>query len=498
MKRKSGTQRANEFTKKSFIQKKFGDIQLSGGDLLKLEQFFNEYLKENSGEVTDSVYGTIGNLIVHRPEVSDLYAQFKKLRSLPCGSLEHFVELYGEVEGIARYTEKSNNISEKNSLSNEQKVSAFLNKKCVSSLVNKETLTTTQLLELEKLLLSREYSEFHDNESIIVDLLLNFESNFIERFNTVKHAPITSYRYYQARYGKNAEQKFKDYQNSKVLNAKTHFQNCREYWVARGYSESESIENAINVQKTRAAAAAKALTNKPSPRNIEFWRNKGYSEIESADIVRKIQTRDLEFFITKYGEELGHYKFQEVIQKRITTWFARTDGDRADINKTKGRTYEQLVIQYGEDAANDIMVRRLESNPLISKESKTFFKELDTILPSSISSQSITGYKTPERWVKVDDNFYFLDYYVNGCIIEYHGSYWHADPKLFASDDWHSALKSSASEVWSKDKTRIDNLIKLGYNTLIIWSSDVADDRTLQLKKCKEFLLEHCDISTSN
>lgn len=496
MKRKTASQRATEFANKAVIKKQVGDIVVTPGQHYKIECFFSRYLDTYTGEVADSVYSTVYKLLVYRPEMVDLFQVFQKLKQLRTGSIEHFLELYGKSEGTIRYQSRNKLISKSTKLEDSEKVNAFLNKKCVSSILKKKNLSTEQLLELEKLLLSRDYTDFNDNEAIIIDLVLNFEKGFVDRYDVIKNTKYTDIEYYKARYSENFVEMYSKNKNKKSSAAKNNFSNCKEYWQARGYSDTAAESNAHNVQKNRAARARVALKDRISPRTIEFWLERGYNTIEAKDAVRQIQARDLEFYISKYGEEIGHYNYESAIQSRLSAWFLKDQASRDKINASKGRTYYQLVNSYGEDAANSIIQKRLVGNPKISKESKIFFQALDNMLPPDLVKMSSTGYKSLERWVRTGTNMYFLDYIIQNCIIEYNGSYWHGDPRLFEEADWHSGKKAFVKEIWEYDQQRLDNLQQLGYNVLTIWSYDVDHDFNEQLIKCKEFLLEH--ISHSN
>jgi len=60
---------------------------------------------------------------------------------------------------------------------------------------------------------------------------------------------------------------------------------------------------------------------------------------------------------------------------------------------------------------------------------------------------------------------------------------------LFTPDTIHSVVGLRAEEMWVRDKHRIDNLNNLGYKVLVLWSTDVNQDRESALINAKEFLL---------
>jgi hypothetical protein len=494
--RKTPTQRANEFVNKAIIKKKFNELTISSHDILRLEKFFENYLKTFHGEVPEGLYCTLGKFLTYRDSTDDLYQCYQNLRKFKTGSLEHFTALYGYKEGSKRYLDRSKNISQKIKVDENKRLDKFLRKKCVSSILKKENLTCEQLLELDKLLRSKDYNKFNDNESIVIDLVLNFAPNFVERYNIIKSLSHTDIEYYKARYANNYLEKYHENKIKKVSDAKNNFKNCKEYWIQRGFCEVDAHEKSNLVQKSRAEKAKNILKNQISPRSIEYWINKGYSINDAKETVRSIQVRDLNYYINAYGEDIGYHKYQTTIQSRLSKWYNKSQIERETINKSKGRTYQQLIEKFGEDAANSIIEKRLISNPSISTESKIFFKQLDENLSYELSNISITGYKCPERWINSNGKMYFLDYIINNCVIEYNGSFWHADSRLFKENDWHSGVKKLAKEIWQNDKEKLDTLVKLGYNVLTIWSLDVKEDIQKEINKCKDFLREH--LSTSD
>ena len=177
-----------------------------------------------------------------------------------------------------------------------------------------------------------------------------------------------------------------------------------------------------------------------------------------------------------------------MLDRRKETWYAHSNEEREQINETKGRTFNDLVEMYGKTKAIEIIVSRTSGNCRVSKESVDFFIDLDRLL-GELAEKSVTGYKGPERFVIANNGIIFVDYYLDGKIIEYFGSFWHADPRLFTPTKIHPVAGLRAEEMWLRDKNRIDNLHNLGYKVLVLWSTDVNQDRESALINAKEFLL---------
>jgi G:T-mismatch repair DNA endonuclease (very short patch repair protein) len=74
-------------------------------------------------------------------------------------------------------------------------------------------------------------------------------------------------------------------------------------------------------------------------------------------------------------------------------------------------------------------------------------------------------------------------------IIEIFGNYWHANPTMYESyDEFNFNTVLTASEIWEKDKSRISNLEKLGYNVIVVWENEIKEDINKVIKNIKKIL----------
>lgn len=178
-----------------------------------------------------------------------------------------------------------------------------------------------------------------------------------------------------------------------------------------------------------------------------------------------------------------------MISKRNLTWYSRSEEERFKINKTKGKTFNELVAIHGKMKAIEIIKAKTINNSVVSKESMNFFIQLDSLLGDKANS-SVTGYKGPERFVLSDKKIMFVDYYLYGKIIEYYGSFWHADDRLFSKTDMHPVLGITCEDVQKRDQNRVDILRKLNYKVLTLWSYDVNIDKFAQLSRAFNFLMD--------
>ncbi len=74
-------------------------------------------------------------------------------------------------------------------------------------------------------------------------------------------------------------------------------------------------------------------------------------------------------------------------------------------------------------------------------------------------------------------------------IIEHNGTYNHADPRKYKSDDLireHGKM-IKASEIWKREKIILKQIKKQGYKILVIWEEDLLKDIENTTKKILKF-----------
>jgi len=75
----------------------------------------------------------------------------------------------------------------------------------------------------------------------------------------------------------------------------------------------------------------------------EYWLCRGYSLQDAKNKVSKIQLRDLNYFIKKYGKIIGKKKWKNKINKWQKTLNNKSQKEKDKINKSKGRHCPQNV-----------------------------------------------------------------------------------------------------------------------------------------------------------
>lgn len=260
----------------------------------------------------------------------------------------------------------------------------------------------------------------------------------------------------------------------------------KEFWIVKkGYSEKEAIKKVVDIQTKNSNKQ-----NKQNIKNVyleQTWIDKGYSK---KDAIKKVKILKEKCNIYK---NLNKDELNNILEKRKETFYSKTEEERKEINKSRGRTKEQLIDKYGKEYVDNLSINRGKGrrNNLFrrySKISKSFFDELQLRVKDDLL------YGENEKWIRYNKNKgYYVDLLIENKnkIIEFNGDFYHANPKLYESESIIKMSKTkilSANKIWEQDKTKIDNLNKLGYETLIIWEQDVLKDKENVINECIKFI----------
>lgn len=239
----------------------------------------------------------------------------------------------------------------------------------------------------------------------------------------------------------------------------------KEYWMKLGHSEEESISLAQNTKTSNNLNGAKSNGSRnksslqsSSPRCVEYWLLREYSEEDAKNKVAEYQTTfSLEKCIKKYGIEIGQEKWQERQDKWQNTLDSKSDEEKLRINSLK-----------------------LYRGGTISKVELEILTKLSMLGLNVIHQFKLQKDKT---------RHFVYDFTFGQKIIEFNGDYWHANPSKFKEDSIMIRGKL-AKEIWVKDKEKIDFAKSLGYEILVIWESEYKQYKQQTINKCLNFLTQ--------
>lgn len=254
-------------------------------------------------------------------------------------------------------------------------------------------------------------------------------------------------------------------------------------------------------EKKAAVRKANKADEKEYSTRLDFYLNRGYSEKEAKEQLKKRQrTFTLEKCIEKYGEKAGRARWEERQRKWQNTLASKPIEEQKEINHKKATTLENMIRRHGIEKGqirykkwlNNVM----SSNAGFSKISQELFEMIDnSIGEKAQTSKWLTKNGEAEIEVEIDGNKKWVrpDYLLNNRIIEFNGDYWHANPKFHNAEDTISGFRKIAiiaKDIWDYDSKRKESLEKLGYKVHIVWESDFHNNKEKIIQECKEFLGE--------
>lgn len=209
---------------------------------------------------------------------------------------------------------------------------------------------------------------------------------------------------------------------------------CKEYWIKRGYTEKDAIQEIKNKQQEISCRREEILPEENILRK-EYWMERhDYTEqnaIEKVSDIQRERNKKSKKFLGKTRDAKQRKQISismsKMIQKVGKEEWVSHFGDFTKYYRSKGEIelYEYVKNNIDENAECNVFI-----------------------------------------------NGYNVDIKYGNNIIEYFGDYWHCNPEKYDEKYYHKILKMSAKDVWEKDKKRIEILRQNGYDVNIIWEND--------------------------
>ena len=305
-----------------------------------------------------------------------------------------------------------------------KKFSSFLNNEKIKKLIDDRTYNKV-INNIENMILNWNNIKKCGSNNKTKWLLFGFSNDDASK---IINSCVTSKEAFIFRQGKDDGEKRYDEWKKKVKNNRpkqkeesTHF--CKKYWIERGLSEEESILK-----------------------------------------VKESNTRNLDYFVKKYGEDFGTEKYNNMIKKRKISFKKENYIKRHGIEgwnkllKSRRIDVEHFVEKYGEDLGKEKYEQHVKNRLRQSLKSKPAIK-IENFLKD-------LGYNV-ESEVMINKRMF--DMVCNNFLIEINGDWWHMNPFLYEATSFNSNLERIAEEVWSDDWNKIESVLKLNHNVLVIW-----------------------------
>lgn len=166
----------------------------------------------------------------------------------------------------------------------------------------------------------------------------------------------------------------------------------------------------------------------------------------------------------------------EILQTLITEYINSLVDDRTNI----------IVDEYGEHlkAFDRFLTKSL--NVLTHRD---YFSEIKLKYTKRKYSQiclkwlkSLPNYKNIQHAenngeYRIPGTRYSADGYdpTTNTIYEFHGTYWHGDPRVYEADEINHANRCTFGELYEKTKSKEETIKSLGYNLVVMWENDFVN-----------------------
>jgi hypothetical protein len=253
-------------------------------------------------------------------------------------SLEFYCWKYGIDEGTRRYKKRGALISQSKISPHWEK---FIRYPGVIDILGNEDLTDDTKTQLQEFFTEHNWKRHRKLAPLLAHWIKLKVANLAERYDQLCQIGIYTLNKQACilRYGE--EQGLLVWYELAVKKKKC-LKNSRLYYADKGLSEDEITETISQIQTLRNQKAQVAQKNDTTWKSrhtgfVDYWIAQGHSETKAAEIVSIIQTRDLNYFVTKYGEKEGTKRFEQIKAKRRNTWTKKDKVDHA--RKTTPQKY---------------------------------------------------------------------------------------------------------------------------------------------------------------
>ena len=202
---------------------------------------------------------------------------------------------------------------------------------------------------------------------------------------------------------------------------------------------------------------------------------------------RKMYAMTKECMIKKYGEEEGQKRWDNYCKRQSETntfeykhkKYGWTKKQFDAYNKSRSVTLKNLIKRYGEEEGQKRWTKFCSKRSnFYSSVSQRLFDKIDKYLGKKYTTYYAT--KNNEKCILLSKT-YMLDYYIQELriCIEFNGTYFHADPRVFLDDDHCNPFikELTAKEIRENDEKRYKELFeKCGIKTFVIWEFDYNEN----------------------
>ena len=149
---------------------------------------------------------------------------------------------------------------------------------------------------------------------------------------------------------------------------------------------------------------------------------------------------------------------EEILTKRNETYLEKY-----------GVTNREWLIKLHRDFCEKNNIRNTYQLPRLKRKSKSRISQGQLRLYATIKKRHPDAIL--EHWLS--DVKRYVDIYIpsKNQVIEFHGYYWHCNPKKYKEDYYNAMVKMTAQQIWDRDAKRQQELSDAGYNVVVEWEN---------------------------
>lgn len=345
--------------------------------------------------------------------------------------------------------------------------------------------------ELQKL-----YDEFIKDETIMGLKNLFNKYNIVGRYKEDQYKSLMYEKFgkdhlksiFRKRLSNHTSQKFKEYKEEKLENLKSLSEKLYQTFIKdKTTCGLTSLFKKNKIGSKTGGHIREILYKKYGKENIDrisFKRTSSNShKNRSGDSYKHSEETNRKISETNKKIWSERPDLKELGRENIKYCFKNSHSPQTNINRIKSRrcgcgwkdhtteTKNKLSVVFRKKWKNGDYDNRVKS---FSSKSQIEIENIIKLLGYSVIGEYFINGRPYDVFVKEKN-----------LIIEYNGTYWHFDPKVYDKNHYDKSSCKYAYEIWERDRIKIENAKKYGYDVKIIWENEwqKCQNKTDYIKK---------------
>lgn len=238
--------------------------------------------------------------------------------------------------------------------------------------------------------------------------------------------------------------------------------------------------------------------------STEEYQRRFPDAILISDDLKKLYSNTKDSIKDKWGEDVGENRWNNYIKLQSESnlyeyklkKYGWSKQKFNDYNKQRATTLDNLIIRYGEEqgltkwkeycdrqkytTTLSYFIEKYGTEDGLKKynkfvENRSFAKKTQSKIELEVFDVLKNVINNIELSVRLDNPYYGpFDYgsIEKRKLIEFYGTYWHADPRFFDSSKFFNQKKMTAKKIWARDQAKRSYATNQGYQVFVIWEHD--------------------------